>query len=96
MLRKILLITFLFSLGLSLKAQVNPYPLVSIDSLQFVKASKLDSNNTSPDYISPFSKNPTYKDTIQVEGIVTFDPKTYGLSTTKSRYGAFLQTKDTA
>jgi len=77
-------------------AQVNPYPLVSIDTLQFVSATKLAANNSAPDYINPTFKNSTYADTVQVEGYVTFNPKTYGLSTTTSRYGCFLQTTPVA
>jgi hypothetical protein len=88
------IIILLFITG-SVKAQ-SPYPMVSIDSLQFVNNAKLSAGNTTPDYIDPVFKNPTYHDTVQVEGIVTFNPKSYGLSTTKSRYGAFLQTADTA
>ena len=91
----------LLSLSLSLacflsQAQINPYPLVSIDTLQFVTATKLAANNSSPDYINPTFKNSVYADTVQVEGYVTFNPMTYGLSTTLSRYGCFLQTSATA
>jgi hypothetical protein len=95
--KKILLSAFIliFVFQQSLKAQ-SPYPLVSIDTLQFVNNSKLSVGNTNPDYVDPVFKNPVYHDTVQVEGIVTFNPKSYGLSTTKGRYGAFLQTADTA
>jgi hypothetical protein len=72
------------------QAQANPYPLVSIDTFGFVTASKLSANNTKPDYIDPF-KNTTYTDTVQVEGYVTFNPMTYGLSSTQARFGCFLQ-----
>jgi hypothetical protein len=66
-----------------------PYPIVSIDSLQFVTSQKLASANTLPDYVNPTFKNPVYGDTVQVEGIVTFDPRYYGLST--NRRATFIQ-----
>ncbi len=94
MYKKILLsltLSFAYFLG---NTQVNPYPLVSIDTLQFANALKLSANNSAPDYINPTFRNAVYTDTVQVEGYVTFNPKTYALSL--SRYGCFLQTSPTA
>ncbi len=94
MYKKIILsltLALVYTMGM---AQVNPYPLVSIDTLQFVTASKLAVNNSAPDYTSPSFKNAVYTDTVQVEGYVTFNPMTYALSL--SRYGCFLQTTPTA
>lgn len=75
-----------------LKAQ-NPYPILPIDSIQFVNQVKLDSAvaNTLPDYITPTFKNPTYRDTVRFEGIVISNPKIYGLSA--SRKAAYIQRK---
>lgn len=75
-----------------LKAQ-NPYPILPIDSIQFVHQAKLDSatSNTLPDYITPVHKNPVYRDTVRFEGIVISNPKIYGLST--SRKAAYIQRK---
>lgn len=74
------------------KAQ-NPYPIIRIDSVQFVNLNKLTATpiNDSPDYISPAFKNPQYRDTVRFDGIVTFSPGSYGLST--SRKAAYIQRK---
>ncbi|MBP7261979.1 MAG: T9SS type A sorting domain-containing protein [Bacteroidia bacterium] len=66
-----------------------PYPIVSIDSLQYVIAQKLGAANTLPDYVNPTFKNSVYRDTVQVEGIVSFDPRYYGLSF--NRRATFIQ-----
>lgn len=58
------------------------YPLVSIHDLQYIDAPSLAAGIDTSIY---------YKDTVQVEGIVTFDPCDYGLSTTGSRVGTWLQ-----
>lgn len=65
-------------------AQTNPYPFVLIDSIQFVNAQKLSNGNDLPDY-----SNATYGDTVQFEGVVTFNPQYYGLS--KNRKACFIQ-----
>ena len=96
MLNRILPSLSFLTLYLAVAAQINPYPLVSIDTLQFVTSTKLAANNSAPDYINPSFRNSVYTDTVQVEGYVSFDPKTYGLSTTQSRYGCFLQKSATA
>lgn len=66
-----------------------PYPIVSIDSLQYVTSQKLGAANTLPDYVNPTFKNSVYRDTVQVEGIVSFDPRYYGLSF--NRRATFIQ-----
>ena len=58
------------------------YPLVSIYDLQYVNDQNLINNNDSSSY---------FGDTVQVEGIVTFNPCAYALSTTGSRVGTWLQ-----
>lgn len=80
-------IIFLIAIGFAAfsgKAQVNPYPLVSIDSIQFVSAQNLSQNNTIPAY-----NHPVYGDTVQIEGVVSWDPQFYGLS--RNRKATFLQ-----
>jgi hypothetical protein len=75
-----------------LKAQTNPYPIYSIDSVQFVNQTRLSSpGNTFPDLISPSFKDSTYRDTVRFEGIVITNPKIYGLSA--SRKAAYIQRK---
>lgn len=71
----------------------NPYPIVPIDSLQFVSMDKLTLPpiKDTPDYVFPTLKNPTYRDTVRFDGIVVFNPASYGLST--SRKASFLQRK---
>jgi hypothetical protein len=75
-----------------LKAQ-NPYPILPIDSIQFVNKLKLDSTtaNTLPDY-STQKRDTVYGDTVRFEGIVISNPKIYGLSLA-SRKGAYIQRK---
>lgn len=60
----------------------NPYPLIPIDTIQFVKYTKLTGNypNDSSDYVNPAFKDLNYKDTVKFEGYVLFDPRLYGLS----------------
>lgn len=88
------LFTLLLLVFAVISTQAQTYPLVDIDSIQFVNIQKLTAGNTIPDYIDPVKKNPRYGDTVELEGYVTFNPKSYGLSTSKGRAGAFLQ-KDT-
>jgi hypothetical protein len=89
--KTILLITTILG-GLIANAQ-NPYPILPIDSVGFVNATKLSvlTNNTLPDYINPTFKDTIYKDTVRFEGIVISNPKAYGLST--SRKAAYIQRK---
>src|SRR5687767_14303602 len=89
--KKLIPLFIIGALSIHARAQ-NPYPLVPIDSIQYVNPQKLGNNISTPDYINPVMKNPVYKDTVQLEGYVTFNPSSYGLSTSKSRYGTFLQT----
>jgi hypothetical protein len=88
--KKQLLAIMLLAATISLKAQ-NPYPIIPIDSVQFVNQSKLTATPIVdlPDYISPSFVNPTYRDTVRFDGIVVTNPKTYGLST--SRKAAYIQ-----
>jgi hypothetical protein len=89
--RKLLLSMLVLGASVTLRAQ-NPYPIIPIDSVQFVNQAKLDSAaaNTIPDYVT-LIKNPTYRDTVRFEGIVVSNPKIYGLST--SRKAAYIQRK---
>ncbi|MCS6916221.1 MAG: T9SS type A sorting domain-containing protein [Chitinophagales bacterium] len=57
------------------------YPLVSIKDLQFVNDQLLAAGSDTSAY---------YLDTVRVEGVVTFNPCDYGLSTTGSRVGTWL------
>ncbi|MFN4084049.1 MAG: immunoglobulin-like domain-containing protein [Bacteroidia bacterium] len=82
---KKLLLSLALSTGFySLMAQKNPYPVIPIDTTQFVSISKLQQTppNDSPDYVAPM-KNFVYRDTVRFEGIVLFDPRFYGLSTSR-------------
>ncbi|MBX7109829.1 MAG: T9SS type A sorting domain-containing protein [Chitinophagales bacterium] len=78
---KKLLLLAAFSL-LCFRHSFAQYPLVSIHDLQYIDAPSLAAGIDTSIY---------YKDTVQVEGIVTFDPCDYGLSTTGSRVGTWLQ-----
>lgn len=63
----------------------NPYPVIPIDTAQFVNNGKLNIAfpNDSTDYVNPFFKNTSYTDTVRFDGIVLFDPRLYGLSTSR-------------
>lgn len=92
--KKLLLSVCLLLGFFQVKAQ---YPLVPIDSVQFINANRLaqvtfnspGQDNTLPDYIEPVFKNTIYGDTVVVEGVVIFDPSSYGLST--NREAAWIQ-----
>lgn len=58
------------------------YPLVSIYDLQYIDPQGLSDGIDTNSY---------YLDTVQIEGIVAFDPCDYGLSTTGGRVGTWLQ-----
>jgi len=90
--RKLVLLTTALIGSWALQAQ-NPYPIISIDSLQFVNQQKLanPTANTLPDYIDPVFKDSLYRDTVRFEGIVITNPRIYGLST--SRKAAYIQRK---
>ena len=80
--KKILLLSVvLLCLGHFSNAQ---YPLVRIDSIQFVDANKLANDTTV---------SPKLGDTVRVQGIVTFDPDNSILST--SRKFSYIQIPDT-
>lgn len=90
--RRLLLSMLMLGAAGLLKAQTNPYPIYSIDSVQFVNQTRLSSpGNTFPDLISPSFKDSTYRDTVRFEGIVITNPKIYGLSA--SRKAAYIQRK---
>ena len=82
--KKILLSLCIVMLALLAQAQ-NPYPIIPIDTVQFVNNSKLVVSlpNDSCDYVNPYFKNSTYRDTVRFEGIVLFDPRLYGLSVSR-------------
>jgi hypothetical protein len=88
--KKQLLALTLLAAAASLKAQ-NPYPIIPIDSVQYVSPQKLAGNPSQdlPDYINPTFKNATYRDTVRFEGIVVTNPKAYGLSL--NRKAAYVQ-----
>lgn len=89
--KTILLITTVLG-GLFANAQ-NPYPILPIDSVQFVNFTKLSNptGNTLPSYVDPTFKDTIYRDTVRFEGIVISSPKAYGLST--SRKAIYMQRK---
>ena len=89
---KKLLLFLLFTSFLSLVNAQNPYPIIPLRDVQFVSDSKLTATppNDSSDYINPTLQSAQYKDTIRFEGYVLFDPRLYGLSTTKSRRAAVI------
>lgn len=67
------------------------YPIQATDTSQYVSQLKLTNApiNDSADYVSPIFKNPTYRDTLSVSGVVVVSPRMYGLST--ARKGFYLQ-----
>lgn len=81
--KKLLITVAALTTGMLVQAQ-NPYPIIPIDTVQFVSQNKLLATppNDSPDYVAPM-KNPTFRDTVRFEGIVLFDPRFYGLSTSR-------------
>jgi hypothetical protein len=83
MMKKLLITAAALTIGILVKAQ-NPYPIIPIDTVQFVSQSKLLATppNDSPDYVAPM-KNLIFRDTVRFEGIVLFDPRFYGLSTSR-------------
>ena len=94
------LFTLLFVLS-TLWAMAQP-PIVLIDTVQYMSPARLGQlifnqsgkDSTLPDYLRPIPHNARYGDTVTVEGIVTFEPTTYALSTSRSRRSAFLQAAD--
>lgn len=90
--RKLVLLTTALIGTWALKAQ-SPYPMLKIDSIQYVNPQKLanPTANTLPDYIDPVFKDTVYRDTVRFEGIVITNPRIYGLST--NRKAAYIQRK---
>lgn len=91
--KKCLNLLLVLSYGIMLQAQ-NPYPVVPIDTLQYVNATKLSGTpaKDTPDYINPVALYP-YGDTVRFEGIVAFNPRAYALATNASRVATWLQRK---
>lgn len=81
--KKLLFTAAALATGMLVQAQ-NPYPIIPIDTVQFVSQNKLLATppNDSPDYVAPM-KNLTFRDTVRFEGIVLFDPRFYGLTTSR-------------
>jgi hypothetical protein len=90
--KKLVLSMMMLGATVMLKAQ-NPYPVLPIDSIQFVNPTKLatPSANTLPDYVDPSFKDSVFRDTVRFDGIVISNPQIYGLST--SRKAAYIQRK---
>ena len=87
--KKQLLALSMLAAAFTLKAQ-NPYPILPIDSVQFVNQARLSApDSTLPDYIRPLFKDSVYRDTVRFEGVVLTNPQIYGLS--QSRKAAYLQ-----
>lgn len=98
--KKQLLALSLLAAAVSLQAQRNnPYPVVPIDTVQYVSPQKLSAvpSNDVPDYINPTPLYP-YGDTVNIDGLVVMDPRIYGLATntsvpSNSRVSTWLQRK---
>ena len=88
--KKQLLTLALFAASLAAQAQ-SPYPIMSVDSVQFVNQAKLQTPtaNTLPDWITPSFKDSTFRDTVRFEGVVVTNPLIYGLSA--NRKAAYIQ-----
>lgn len=88
--KKQLLTLALLATSAMLKAQ-SPYPIIPVDSVQFVNQTKLATStaNTLPDWITPSFKDTVYRDTVRFEGVVVTNPKIYGLSI--NRKAAYIQ-----
>lgn len=89
--KNILLILITTLLFISISSGQNPYPIVPIDSVQFVNQVKLTATPVVdlPDYISPTFVNSTYRDTVRFDGVVVTSPNIYGLSVL--RKAAYIQ-----
>jgi hypothetical protein len=90
--KKTLLALFALA-GIATAHAQNPYPVIAIDTVQFVNDTKLSlpTVNDTSDYVSPMFKDATYRDTVRFDGIVVTNPKIYGLSA--NRKGAYIQRK---
>lgn len=91
--KKHLMLLLVLSNWILLQAQ-NPYPVVPIDTVQFVNSTKLSGSpaKDTADYINPVALYP-YGDTVRFEGIVAFNPRAYALATNASRVSTWLQRK---
>lgn len=79
---KRLLLLALLAATAALPASAQTFPEVSIHDLQFASDQALSTGNDSSAYDG---------DTVVVEGVVIFNPCLYGLSTSASRLGTWLQ-----
>ena len=88
--KKQLLTLALFAASLAAQAQ-SPYPIMSVDSVQFVNQAKLQTPtaNTLPDWITPSFKDSTFRDTVRFEGVVVTNPLINGLSA--NRKASYIQ-----
>lgn len=88
---KKVLLAFALVLGISLAQAQNPYPIRPLEMVQYANDAKLFANPSidSSDYVHPIFMDSVYRDTVRFEGYVLFDPRKYGLST--SRKATVLQ-----
>ncbi len=77
--RQVTLFTFCFFISMNIFAQ---FPLVDIHDIQYKTDQQLQLGNDTSNYDL---------DTVELEGVVTFDPCNYGLSSGPNRVGTFLQ-----
>ncbi|HMZ90195.1 MAG TPA: hypothetical protein PLM90_12235, partial [Chitinophagales bacterium] len=80
--KKYTLLVLTLAISMGLKAQ---YPLVEIYDIQYKDAAAL----AAEDDLSAYDG-----DTVRIQGIVTFNPCDYALSSTGSRMGTWLQDED--
>lgn len=92
-------VIFMMLLGLAIQSASAQYPLVPIDSVQYISPSRLSqvqfaiagADGTLPDFIVNTAPNIATGDTVTIEGVVMFDPDAYGLSTSRSRQATYIQ-----
>ncbi|MEX0965901.1 MAG: T9SS type A sorting domain-containing protein [Bacteroidia bacterium] len=82
--KKITMLAFFSLTMIALNAQHGP--VVPIDSIQYVNPQDLQNGEDDP-------ANFQYGDTVTIEGVVSFDPGWYGLSTSRSRKSTWIQTE---
>jgi hypothetical protein len=92
MIRKTLCLLLFCALFSTILTAQNPYPIIPVDSVQYVNTTKLGMSpvNDSPDYVT-LPSNSIFRDTVRFEGIVATNPQIYALST--SRKAAYIQKK---
>lgn len=91
---KKLLLIFIVLIAVKFSFAQNPYPIVPIDTIQFVNNTKLTATppKDTPDYLNPVALYP-FKDTVRFEGIVAFNPRAYALASNASRVSTWIQRK---